>query len=504
MAWISPVDQGVDGIARAAVAVDQHQIGPAVPVQVGALQAHGTEPLQLAAVGRVEAQGTVPVNVGGHVVASGVAFVGKGDVGPAVTIEVGRDDVAGVQGRQVGPPSAFEPLRASPVDGGRLLAPVGQDQVGKAVPVQLGDLASNGSRGRQLRPWLRGEAFGTAFEELGPVVAVSHHQVQGAVPVQVGQAQSGRVPALHPVPPLDGKARGAAPVEINALLLGVVVHEQQLGEAISVEVSGGHVQGADRGHHRPPPAAEAGGAVPVDIGFQVLGRPEALPALDAVVGDGQVYKSVPIEIRRRHRAAQQGGQQRPPVGLEPLPGSPVDHEIGLDPVVVNEVAEDQVQVAVLIEVLEQGTPAPLAGKPGHTGLALADLSQQLAQGLLVGQVGKQGAKPLRASPVDKHVLALDLVVVLSHEQVQETVVVQVPAVNHLDGSGSADVEIGSSVGQRPPREVLEAGMTNPGLVGDRTGGGRQQQPRPQAPGDEGGLGHGWDGAGGGPLNCRGP
>ena len=435
---------------------------------------------------------------------AGIAFVGKGDVDPAVPVEVDRHGVAGVQGGQVGPPAGLVPLRASPVDGGGLLAPVGQDQVGKAVPVQLGDRTPNRARGGQLRPGLGGKALGAALEELGPVVPVSHHQVRGAVPVQVGQAQPHRIPALHAVAPLHRIAAGAAPVEKNALLLMVVVGEQQLGEAVPVEVAGGHVQGADRGHHRPPPAAEAGGAVPVDVRLQVLGGSEAFPALDAVVGDGQVHESVPVEIGCRHRAALQGGQQGSPAGPESLPRSPVDHGVGLDPVVVNEVAEDQVQVAVLIEVHQQGTPAALAGKPGHAGLALANLSEQLAQRLLVGQVGKQGTESSRSPPIDENVLALHLVVVLSHEQVQEPVVVQVPAMNHLYGSFPADVEIGAPVGQRPPREVLEAGVAHPGLVGDRTGGGRQQQPRPQAPGDDGRLGHGWDGAGGGPLNCRGP
>ena len=234
------------------------------------------------------------------------------------------------------------------------------------------------------------------------------------------------------------------------------------------------------------------------------GGPETFPALDAVVGDGQVHEPIPIEIGRRHRASQQGGQQRPPVGPEPLPGSPVDHGIGLYPVVVNEVAEDKVQVAVLIEIHQQGTPAALAGKPGHPGLPLANLAQELAQRLVLGQVGKQGAEPPGASPVDEHVLALNLVVVLSHEQIQETVVVQVPTVNHLDGSGTADVEIGAPVGQCSPREILKAGMVDPGLVGNRTRGGRQQQPRAQAPRDEQGSGHGWDGVGGGPSNCRAP
>ena len=209
----------------------------------------------------------------------------------------------------------------------------------------------------------------------------------------------------------------------------------------------------------------------------MLGGPEAFPALDAMVGDGQVHESIPIEIGRRHRTAQQGGQQRSPAGPESLPVPPVDHGVGLDPVVVNEVAEDQVQVAVPVEVHQQGASAALAGKPGHSGLALANLAQQLAQRLLVGQVGKQGTESSRSPPVDENVLALDLVVVLSHEQVQEPVVVQVPAVNHLDGSLPADVEIGAPVGQRSPREILEAGVSHPGLVGNRTGGGRQQQPR---------------------------
>ena len=162
------------------------------------------------------------------------------------------------------------------------------------------------------------------------------------------------------------------------------------------------------------------------------------------------------------------------------------------------------RIAVLIEVHQQGTPAALAGKPGHPGLPLANLAQELAQRLLLGQVGEQGAEPPGSSPVDEHVLALHLVVILSHEQIQETVVVQVPTVNHLDGSGTTDVEIGAPVGQCSPREVLKAGMVDPGLVGNRTRGGRQQQPRAQAPRDEQGSGHGWDGAGGGPSNCRAP
>ena len=92
-------------------AVDQHQVGKAVPIQVGALETHGAEALQVAAVGRVEALRAVPVDVGGHVVGAGIAFVGEGDVDPAVPVEVDRHGVAGVQGGQVGPPSGLVPLR---------------------------------------------------------------------------------------------------------------------------------------------------------------------------------------------------------------------------------------------------------------------------------------------------------------------------------------------------------------------------------------------------------
>ena len=202
----------------------------------------------------------------------------------------------------------------------------------------------------------------------------------------------------------------------------------------------------------------------------MVGVSKALTPLGAVVGEDQVQVPVPVEVGGFHIGGHQGGQLRPPIRLVSLGASPVDQGLHVDRVVMDEVAEDDLQVAVPVEVGQQRGASSIGGEPGDAAVPGADFPQQLAQRLLIGQRRQDRPRSLRGSPVDQEVFVLQLVVILGHEDVEVAVVVQVQGVDHAHRSRAGDVEVGPAVLEGAAGEVLEVGMVQPGLVGLTPGG----------------------------------
>ena len=136
----------------------------------------------------------------------------------------------------------------------------------------------------------------------------------------------------------------------------------------------------------------------------------------------------------------------------------------MDRVVVDEIAEDNLQVAVPVEIGQQRRSPSIGGQPGDAAVPGANFPQQLAHRLLVGKGRQNRPGPLGGSPVDQEVFVLQLVVVLGHEEVEVAVVVQVQGVDHAHRPRAGDVEVGAAVLERSAGKVREVGMVQPGLV----------------------------------------
>ena len=413
---VAPVDEGWEGGLAASVAVDQNQVGMAVMVQVAGLQADRAETLQFQTMAGVEALGTVPVDVGVDIIGTAVLLVGKGQVDPAVAVEVPEGGRRRMQGGKLQHFLGRGAGGAPPIEIGELPLPVGEDQVGKSIPIEVGHAGCGCTLGRVLAPGLVFEALGAAPADLGPVVPVGYRQIEGAIPVQVGQLGAQQISPVVDLAAGLRKPFGASPIEIETLFLGVVVEEKQFRIAVVVQVSGFAVHGADAGDGASTLGGEPGGAVPVDVGFQVVGVSVALTALGAVVGKGQVQVAVPVEIGGFHVGGHQGGQLGAPVRPITLRASPVDQGLHMDRVVVDEIAEDNLQVAVPVEIGQQRRSPSIGGEPGDAAVPGANFPQQLAQRLLVGKGRQNRPGPLGGSPVDQEVFVLQLVVVLGHEE----------------------------------------------------------------------------------------
>ena len=360
----------------------------AVQVQVVGLQADRAETLQFQTMGGVEALGTVPVDVGVDVKGAAVLFVGEGQVDPPVAIEVPEGGRRRMQGGKLQHSLGGWAGRASPIDVGELPLPVGEYQVCESIPVEVGHAEGGCAPGGEEAPGFVLETLGAAPADFGPVVPVCHCQVQGSVTVQVGQLGPQQIAPLVDLAAGLRKPLGASPIEVKALLLGVVVEENQFRVAVAVQVSGFAVYGADAGDGASALGGEPGGAVPIDVGFQMVSVPVALASLGAVVGERQVQVAVPVEIGGFHVGGHQGGQFGPPVRPVSLGASPVDQGLHVDRVVVDEVAEDYLQVAIPVQVGQQRGSSSIGGEPGDAAVPGANLPQELAQRLLVGQ-GRQ-------------------------------------------------------------------------------------------------------------------
>ena len=115
-----------------------------------------------------------------------------------------------------------------------------------------------------------------------PVVLVGQNQVKVFVPVQVGQIGSYGIPDL-PFFPWCLEAFGSSQVQHQALLLGVVVQEEDIPVTVFVYVSRGYVGSTGGGQGRAPFFVEASRAVPIDVRLQMHIKAEALSPFDTPV-----------------------------------------------------------------------------------------------------------------------------------------------------------------------------------------------------------------------------
>ena len=235
-----------------------------IPIQVAPAGAHGTEALELPPVRRVETVGTVPVDVGVHIVGLLVVLVGEDQVHPAVPVVVGQHRVRGRQRGQFAPSLRCEPLPGVPVDVGRGAAAVGQHQLGKSVPVQVAGPALLGSLGRHFDPRLPNRPPFAPPVENDPIIFVIQSQIQVAVLVQIRQVRPDGI-ASHPLVPFGTHALRASTVQVDTLVPGIVVDEDQVRVAVPVQVSRRAVGGADGRDDAAPRRIEPPGTVPVDV-----------------------------------------------------------------------------------------------------------------------------------------------------------------------------------------------------------------------------------------------
>ena len=460
---VPPIDHRVDGAVGPAVLVDDGQVLVSVLVQVAGGQAHGSEALELPAVGGVKSIGTVPVEIGGHIAGRPVVAVGKSQVDPTVPVVIGQHGVGGGQRGKFLASAGGVTIFASPVNIGRLTSAVSQNQVGAPVPVQVSHSAVLRPLGGDLDPGLPGDPLPGSLVNRHPVVLVREDQIRIPVPGHLRQSHSDGV-SLLPRFARRLETLRPAPVQDKALVLRIVVGEEEIAVAVMVEVRRRHVSRAGGGQCGAVLFPKTPGTVPVDVGLQVEVEPETLTPFDAPVGEGEIDKAVSVEVRRRHPPGQKRGKLGAMAPLVAVRAAPIDEGHHVNRIVVNEVAEDQLRIAVVIQVHHQGTAASVTGQTGDPLVANPNLPQQPGQRLMAGQRGHYRFRPPLLAPIDQDVGVFQGVVVLDHQEIQVAVVVQVPTVGHLQLSRSGDVEIGPAVGDPARGEVLETGVGDPTLV----------------------------------------
>ena len=246
-----------------------------------------------------------------------------------------------------------EPALVVPVDQHRVVA--AEQDLRPAVAVEVGQEHLGRGVGREpLRR--RVETVLRAPVEVGvdPVLelvpVVGHHQVDVTVAVQVGRSHRPRADAGQPVLPthvLEAPVRALQVDVQRQRAAGVVVvdprgRKDQVQAPVAVHVDGGHVVRADR-RQVGPLAGESAGSAPVDVAEQLarhaVGR----------VDDDQVLVAVAVEVDDATHVSAVRRQ------LAPLPVRTVAGAGLVDPrraalVVALRVRQHDVHVAVVVDV----------------------------------------------------------------------------------------------------------------------------------------------------------
>ena len=415
--------------------VVEHDLRPAVAVQVGGRAAHrapggqGADPAlgeSLRAVPEddrpglvgapvLEARGDqvdapVPVQVGGgqptavrqrqrlpHV----VERAGRPDLHAlashdqqlvaAVAIDVGtchphrtlREQRPVAFDRQDRPVVRGEAPAAVPVD--LHLVAAGEDHLPGAVAVQIGQLHLHRVVGRQAQRAIHREsdALPAVDEGVGvvlePLAVVGHHQLQLAVAVQVraGDGERGDAGDAEPLAGVLEHARAGLQKDVQGSRLAgvVVVHprrrDDQVGQSVAGQVGCGEVVGSGGGQIDAL-AGQAAGAAPVEVGRKLRG--------DAVLGvdDHQVQVAVAVDVDRPAHPAAVVGE------LPPAPSLAWSMRLRVDPgrpalVVAVRIGEHQVDVPVAVRVR---TMNPLDGPGGgHVEVVAAVVELAFAKGI---------------------------------------------------------------------------------------------------------------------------
>ena len=179
------------------------------------------------------------------------------------------------------------------------------------------------------------------------------------------------------------------------------VHEHDLGMAVPVQVRGRHADGSEPLQVGAPGRVEALLRPPVDVGGRVVGLGGFR------VGEDQVDMAVPVEIRRRHRSRGKSRQNGPPPGIESGARSPVECRTrDFRPLIGDLAGQSQVDVTVSVEVPGDHLPDLLGGQapgPAQAG-PFRDLEEQKARGsrIQVGSLGSIGIEEGRSRLPREH------------------------------------------------------------------------------------------------------
>ena len=299
------------------------------------------------------------------------------------------------------------------------------------------------------RVWL-GDGAGPSFpsqeqEEaavLGALARDRDHHVVVSVAVQVAGPDTAGRSRLRLPGAVGGVDALPAQEHLNPLRLGTVVDEDQVGISIPVHVTAGHVPGAAGGDQSRTVGIETVGAAPVDVGREVhLGRDLLRSRLHPLIGEDQVRIPVGVQIAGHHTRRPAGGQFGASNARIPVAATPVDVRRADTRVVVDVVAEDQIGIAVLVQVRNRRPAAAEGGEPGDLIGSVHQAVDHLRQGPFPPEFGQKGARTVGAAPVDERVHHTHVVVGVAQDQVHVPVPVQVPLIDDLDGPFPGNVEV---------------------------------------------------------------
>ena len=251
---------------------------------------------------------------------------------------------------------------------------VGDGQVGPAVAVEVGGDAAGCGVCEEARAVVGGEAAPGAIPvevgvdvALAAVVVGADEEVEEAVVVEVGHGHGVDGAGGEQSAAVFAQAVGPVPVDVGegvvrAVLGGDVAADDEVEVAVAGEVGGAGAGAADDGERLTAVHAEAFGSAPENEAAVVgdLGDDQVQPAVVVEIGEVDPARLV-VEFALVLQADALGVGGVEAEAVRGVGGSSVeDEEVG-----IVEAAEDQVQVAVAIDVGDAGAVRPVGGQdPG--------------------------------------------------------------------------------------------------------------------------------------------
>ena len=276
---------------------------------------------------------------------------------------------------------------------------------------------------------------------MNPVIA-REDQILLAVLVQIGRehlhgagsGQTKRRLRIHSLlrPPVDER------LGFEVELVAIIGHDQ-IGPTVFVQI------GCDNGHRRNPHDA----VLPCGIrklasrGAQINAGRHRLAGVVVIGprrGKDQVEMAVVVDVQHRDVVGAHRGQIGP-LGAQPVGRAPVHIRRKLRRDAVFAIGDDQVRVAVLVQVDNATHPAAVGGHllPPPTFSVLAS--------------PKHSGRP-----------SLDVVMVIGQDQINISVSVDIERVNQLDRALGVDVQVASAVVESALDELFEPTMHQHVLV----------------------------------------
>ena len=344
----SPVDVGgrVDGGFAPAVA--EKKIEMTVKIQVGRLDGRRGQSGEGCAFCGAESIFRTPENLRCRRRAPAASLVGENEINPAVVIEIrGGQSLARIRRKLNRVLGIESPGRSEKHDA---VGTAGGDQVVDPVAVEI-----PGQQGAH-------------------AVVYPPSRLHSCIEMEVLAIE-------HLTPFRSESSLAVSPIDETVMDLAVVVGECQVRRAVAVEVSNGRVLRRIAGDRTPAVVTESGDASPVNVRLQMQPKPQGFAKLIPPVGDDQVGEAVSVQVVRCHAPGAIGGKLRVIAETVSRGSSPVNVHVLVRPVIVHEIGDDDVRKPIKIQVRNQTPATSLGGEPGDPGGGIVQILQDGETGL---------------------------------------------------------------------------------------------------------------------------